>query len=219
MKKLLVIFVCFVLFLTFVGCQAEEVVIDNSASAEETDDKLSSYYNTYESFIATFTKADTKEDNYTIYTSDEYAGYFYTIYDDNGNFLDSGYHGHKGSFKISKEDNLVIFENGQGGSPVFPIYRLYDVKNGKVSRFYDGPIALDGDLIAYFAISDDSAKLIVQDAFDSEKTYQEFVGKFDINIFTKIQEISFSADGEKVIIKHCETNNEENIIEESFVLK
>ena len=35
----------------------------------------------------------------------------------------------------------------------------------------------------------------------------------------KIQEINFSSDGTKISIKHCETNNEENIIEETFDLK
>ena len=70
--------------------------------------------------------------------------------------------------------------------------------------------------IAYFTVSEEKAVLVVQDAFDVERKYEEFSGKFDRFILMKIHEISFSEDGTQIYIKHCETNNESNIIEETF---
>ena len=116
------------------------------------------------------------------------------------------------------ENDIITLEYGYGGTNVHPKFRLYDAQKGIASRYFEGPIAVNGTLIAYFDVSNEEASLIVQDVFDVEKNYKEFSGKFDRFILMKIQEISFCEDGTKIHIKYCETNNESNIIEETFIL-
>ena len=218
MKKYLSFISILILLMNFSGCKtvnSNETETTQSVISEEQRD---AYYNTFENFEKTFTivKAETK--NYRIKTSEQYAGNVYEIYDHYGHLLDKGYHGWRGSFDISQNDEIIILEYGYGGTNVHPQYRFYDPEKGLASRYFEGPVAYYGRLVAYFCIGEDTAELIVQDIFDTDKTYVAFRGKFDKFILMKIQEISFADDGAKVVIKHCETNNESNIIVESFLL-
>lgn len=220
-------------FLSSVGCKTDTAVEDVSSdkSAENniaqndisessvSEERKDAYYNTFENFERTFTTVRVNEKNYIIKTSADFAGNFYEIYDNNGNLLDKGFHGWRGSFDITKENDIITLEYGFGGTNVHPKFRLYDAQKGIASRYFEGPIAVNGTLIAYFDVSNEEASLIVQDAFDVEKYCKVFNGKFDTFIGMKIQEMSFSEEGTQIIIKHCETNNERNIIEETFVLE
>ena len=219
-------------FLSLVGCKSDRAVdgisSDNSFESNTTPNDTSkinvseaqkdAYFNTFENFERTFTTVRVNEKNFLIKTSADFAGDFYEIYDNNGNLLDKGFHGWRGSFDITKENDIITLEYGYGGTNVHPKFRLYDAQKGIASRYFEGPIAVNGTLIAYFDVSNEEASLIVQDVFDVEKNYKEFSGKFDRFILMKIQEISFCEDGTKIHIKYCETNNESNIIEETFIL-
>ncbi len=219
-------------FLSLVGCKtdtavegvpsdksAENNVAQNDISESSVSEKRKdAYYNTFENFERTFTTVGVNEKNYIIKTSADFAGNFYEIYDNNGNLLDKGFHGWRGSFDITKENDIITLEYGFGGTNVYPSYRFYDAQGGIASRYFEGPIAVNGTLIAYFTENEEKTLLVVQDIFDGEKNYKEFSGKFDRFISMKIQEISFSEDGTKIHIKHRETNNESNIIEETFAL-
>lgn len=209
----------FLLILIFLfclcGCQnANQEKVSSSVLSEKDE-----YYNAFENFESSFINVRVKDVNYIIKSSKDYAGDFYEIYDNYGNLLDKGFHGWRGSFDISKEDNIVTLEYGFGGTNVFPKYRLYDIEKSKVSRYYEGPIAVKDKLVAYFSANEDDASLVVQDIFDIDKNYHEFNGEFDKSIFMKIQEIYFVDNGKKIIIKYCEANNENNIIEETFILE
>ena len=233
MQKRLMIFICLAMCIVFVGCKANKSIADvSSDNVSQTDvpqndisessvseERKDAYYNTFENFERSFTTVSVNEKNYIIKTSADFAGDFYEIYDNNGNLLDKGFHGWRGSFDITKENDIITLEYGFGGTNVHPKFRLYDAQKGIASRYFEGPIAVNGTLIAYFDVSNEEASLIVQDAFDVEKYCKVFNGKFDTFIGMKIQEMSFSEEGTQIIIKHCETNNERNIIEETFVLE
>ena len=220
-------------FLSLVGCKTDTAVegVSSDKSTENnvaqndisessvSEERKDAYYNTFENFERTFTTVRVNEKNYIIKTSADFAGDFYEIYDNYGNLLDKGVHGWRGGFDITKENDIITLEYGFGGTNVHPKYRLYDAQKGIASRYFQGPIAVNGTLIAYFTVSEEKAVLVVQDAFDVERKYEEFSGKFDRFILMKIYEISFSEDGTQIYIKHCETNNESNIIEETFVLE
>ena len=222
MKKYGCLLLVLVLIVGLVGCKTDDAVetmsSDVSSANDISDEQKDIYYNTFENFEKTFTTVRVEEKNFIIKTSDNFAGDFYEIYDNNGNLLDKGYHGWRGSFDISKEEEIIILEYGFGGTNVQPKYRLYDAQKGVASRYFEGPIAHNGKLLAYFSINENDAKLIVQDIFDIEETYIEFSGKFDKFILMKIKEMSFDDNGTKLVIKYFETNNESNIIEETFVL-
>lgn len=220
MRKYIYLLLFLMSMFCFSSCAAGNM-IEETTSVTQIDDNITAeiqndYYNTFENFESTFTNVDVSESNYVIKSSEEYAGNFYEIYDNNGDLLDRGFHDFGGSFNISKEDDIVTLEYGLGGTNVQPKYRFYDIEKSKVSRYFSGPIATTEELVAYFSVVDDKAKLVVQDAFDIDKIYKEFTGQFDKFIFMNIRDIYFSKDGTKISIKYCETNNESNIIEETF---
>lgn len=218
MKKYICLLLVLLFIFTFTGCKSNKLGGTTSSQNGVSEEQKDTYYNSFENFEETFTAITVKEKNHIIKTSDKFAGDFYEIYDNNGNLLDKGYHGWRGSFDISKKDEVIVLEYGFGGTSVHPKYRFYDAEKGIASRYFEGPIAYSGQLVAYFSINENNAKLIVQDIFNIEETYIEFSGKFDKFILMKIQEMSFNEDGTKILIRHCETNNESNIIEETFVL-
>ena len=232
MKKHICFLLALLCFFCLAGCKTNTLVDDASSDKSFESDttpndtfeksvseaQKDAYYNTFENFEQTFTIVRVDEKNFVIKISDDFAGDFYEIYDNNGNLLDKGFHGWRGSFDISKENDILTLEYGFGGTNVHPKYRLYDVQKGIASRYFEGPIAVNGTQIAYFAVSEEKTVLVVQDIFDAETNYKEFAGMFDRFILTKIQELSFSEDGTKIQIKYCETNNESNIIEETFIL-
>ena len=183
-----------------------------------TEEQKQIYYKTFKNFKSAFTDTEKETVNYRITSSEQYAGNFYEIYDNDKNLLDNGFRDWQGAFDILQDGEIVVLKCGYGGNAQ-PSYRVYDVKNGRVSRYYKGPFTRHGDLVAYFRLLDDDAVLVVQDAFDIEKSYQEFDGKFDRFIGLKIVDFSFSDDGTSVRIKYRETNNEQNVLEETFELK
>lgn len=190
----------------------------SQSTQEKSEEELTTYYDTFENFESTFTLVREKTDNYTILYSDKHAGDFYAIYDNYGNLLDKGYHGYRGSFEITENQDIITLKYGFGGTNTHPTYRLYDAKKGIASRYFDGPVAVAGSRIAYFDVTNENATLIVQDAFDATLFRKEFSGEFDDNILLKIQEIIFTDNETSVTVKHCETDNESHIIEETFPL-
>ncbi len=183
-----------------------------------TDEQKDIYFNTFENFESSFTEVYVKEKNYEIRHSKEYVGDFYIIYDNNGNLLDKGYHGYRGSFDISKNNNVVTLEYGFGGTHVFPKYRMYDVKKAKVSRYFEGPIAVHDTLIASFITKNNKAFLVVQDIFDTDKYYKEFSIDMDASYYLRMVEVIFQDNATKVAIKHYADDYESNIVEKTFVL-
>ena len=215
MKMMRVLLAGCLLLVTLFGCgNVKQNAATEDAGVSQVEREA--YYNTFEAFRHTFTKASVKEKNHTIWQSDEHAGEFYEIYDDDGHLLDYGYHGYRGSFDISLDGTILTLEYGFGGTTVYPQYRFYDVSKGSVSRYFDGPVAVYGTRVAGFCLRDDKALLIVQNAFDTDKAYREFTGKFDKSIFLKVQSLTFSPDGKQVTVSHCETDNESHVIEETF---
>ena len=81
-------------------------------------------------------------------------------------------------------------------------------------------MAVYEDTLAYFRVdfATDTATLVVQDAFDTEKHYHEFEGNFDSNIQLKFQEMGFSPDGLTLWVEYFEDGNGEKIIKEEFML-
>ena len=223
MKRVLWLWIIISLVLVLSGC-CDKTKNENAKTSDSTTNTTSSaldferdaYFNTFENFEYSFNKTIIKDDNYVIRQSDEHTGDFYEIYDNDGNLLDKGYHGYRGSFDISKKDGIVILEYGFSGTNVYPKYRLYDVEKGKVSRYFDGPIATYDNLIAYLISNEQKTVLAVQDFFDIDIFYKEFTGDFNHSIYMDFDDLSFSDDGTKIIIKHSDLNNKNDAKEEIF---
>ena len=221
-----------VTFLLFIasGCgdntqsNLSDTTKDNNSGAESstvsvTEEEMDAYFNTFENFEETFTKVYKKENNFVIKESDQHAGCFYEIYDNAGNLLDKGYHGYRGAFDIRINDNIVTLEYGFGGTGVHPTYRFYDVAKSKVSRYFEGPVALHDGLIAYLDAKDNGFTLVVQDLFDTDETYRKIAEKVNGAFVIGFDDMSFSKDGSKIILSYYDVKNVDDIIQEVFELK
>lgn len=196
---------------------------DNNSGAESstvsvTEEEMDAYFNTFENFEETFTKVYKKENNFVIKESDQHAGYFYEIYDNAGNLLDKGYHGYRGVFDIRIDGNIVTLEYGFGGTGVHSTYRFYDVAKSKVSRYFAGPIALHDGLIACLDEEDNDLTLVVQDLFDTDKTYRKIAEKVNGSFVISFDDMYFSKDGLKIILSYYDVNIDD-ITQEVFDLK
>lgn len=217
---------CFLMILLSFSllCSCKNNLQNNDVNSENVywdhtlDPTIDAYFNTFENFEYTFKEITEKDKNYIIYKSNEHAGNFYEIFDNYGNYLDKGYHGYRGSFDISKKDNIVQLEYGVSGTNVFPTYRFYDIEKSKVSRYFSGPIATTDNLVAYFVFDENETTLVVQDMFDIDKTYKEFTGKFNERIYMDINEMYFSNDATQIIINYSNVNSKDDIVEEKFNL-
>ena len=208
MKKILCAFLCMLIIVCFIGCENNQAELTPSPTVD-SNVSFSQVQGTFKTII----KEDT---NFTIYTSEEYSADFYKIYDNKGHLLDEGFHPWRGSLDITKSDNIVTLEYGLGGNST-PRYRFYDVENGKVSRFFDGPIKTKDNLIACFDTRDSVTYLTVQDIFDADAYYCEFTGNFDVHIYLSCTEIVFLENA--ITIKYSDTDNYQKDIVETFKLK
>lgn len=213
-KIMLILAMLVVLLLS--GCS--DTTLQPKKDTADTSEK-DAYYSTFSDFKSTFTIIKEETENYIIKTSDAHAGCFYEIYDNEHSLLDTGFHDWRGNFEITQTDNIVMLRYGFGGTSVQPSFRFYNVDSGKVSKYYSGPLACNGETVAYFVKNDDTtAKLIVRNMFDDQIQKQEFSGKFDSFIGMKIDSIVFSDDGKQITLRHHENGNEKNVIEEIFVV-
>ena len=107
------------------------------------------------------------------------GGLFEAEYPTNdGNLLDQGYHGWRGSFGLSfNEDGILVLNYGSGGSPPLWSERYYDVTNGRISRFFfNPPVQSHSNLVVYFEAKeeyDGDIVLIIQNMFDPSLYYKE----------------------------------------------
>ena len=210
MKNMACFMICVVALLSFSGCsqecshpseshtsQIQNVAVQMAADKVDREN----YYHAFSNMEHTFTVIEEQTDHYVIKSSNEHAGWVYEVYDNDGYLLDKGYHGYRGSFGLSKDGNIVVLEYGFSGTHVFPRYRFYDVENGRISKFYPGPVARRGELIALLGEKeDDSVALIVQNAFDNRLDYKELTAKFDDSIWLGLDTLSFSENGEKIVV-------------------
>lgn len=207
MNKVAIFTLPFVFVLVFCACNNNQNLGNYTVSNNETASlgigsaEMDAYFNTFENFEYTFDKISTQDNNYVIKESDQHAGNFYEIYDNDNKLLDKGYHGYSGSFNISKKDNIVILEYGCSGTFVFPNYRFYDVEKSRISPYFNGPIATKDNLVAYCVENNDKSILVVQDIFDVDKFYKEFSAEYDKSVYMGISKVSFSQDATDIILE------------------
>lgn len=100
---------------------------------------------------------------------------------------------------------------------MWPDYCFYDVANGKVSRYFAGPVAVCDGLVAYL-VAEEETSLVVQDIFDQQVFCRVLAEGLDVPL-KNVKSFSFSADGATVSLTYYENDNESNVIEETFAVK
>lgn len=164
---------------------------DTKYSKEESDRYINKHINDSEvlkkyningdgtviNFFDTMDTVYKKDVNYIVNTDG--FSFCYKVNDNDGNLLDIGYHDYQGGLNFYYQEDLLVLEYGYGGN-LRPSKRYYDVKNGRVSRFFDNPIAEYSTKVAYFTYSESKNEniLIVRDMFDMTNYYTEIKRNF-----------------------------------------
>ena len=158
-----------------------------------------------------------QSENYKILTDANQTGYLYNVQDNNGNLLDIGYHSYRGSFGFSLKNDILTLDYGAGGPTWYE--RYYDVNNGRVSRFFEQPIATSKEMVAYFTIKDDNEiVLVVQNMFDTATYYRAFTGDFSNDVFKTKVKGEFSEDNTCLTVSY-QTNSEKFQMTTTFLLR
>ncbi len=109
-------------------------------------------------------------DNYELYYGDIASGYYFKIYNQNAELMDSG--NYKSTTDISKVHGWIQLWYSVGMSN--RMVKYYDVENGRVSQLFNNPLAVCEELVVYTNIVNDSDCFVVQNIFDSNVYYQTF---------------------------------------------
>ena len=142
-----------------------------------------------------------QDKNYEILSDDDLTAFHYFVKDHNGYMIDEGYHDARGSFDIDQKGTFVILDYGYGGNA--RLQRYYDVSNGRVSRFFERPVASSGELVAYFSVNgDDQIVLVVQNMFDPDKYYKEIIRDFSDFVLKDEAKAAFSENNTKLSIAY-----------------
>lgn len=158
-----------------------------------------------------------KGNNYEIFTDSAQTGYHYYVKDNDGNVIDEGYHDWRGSFGFEVRDDILELDYGHGG-PVWQ-RRYYDVSNGRVSRFFEKPVQVNGELVAYFTLQGEEKNwvLIVQNMFDPAIYHKEIYRDFSLFVYTMPSTAEFIDNGRKLRVIYW-IKPDDKMIEETIDL-
>jgi hypothetical protein len=146
-----------------------------------------------------------QDENFEIFTDESCTGFFYYVKDNNGNVMDQGYHGWRGSFGLEfNQGGILMLEYGLGGTPSQWQRRYYDVSNGRVSRFFSKPMQTHDELVAYFTWKEEDGDLVlvIQNMFDPSVYYKEVERDFSLYVYTMPSTAEFLDNGTKLSITY-----------------
>lgn len=148
-----------------------------------------------------FDKVVAEEKNFKLYSSDSNKGYYYEIFDNDGEFFDEGF----GSWKAGMtylDKNTVCLQYGTGGMGMFAT-KYFDVSNRRVSPTFYSPWGAANGLVAYFISRENQEILVVQDMFDSSDYYKEFYSDtFDLSIYTDRGSVEFDFEKQQITVNY-----------------
>lgn len=166
-------------------------------------------YNQFDYYIDSINIEYKKDKNFIIYTDANQTGYIYIIKNNYGEQIDFGYHNYRGSFDIYEKSGLLVLDYGFGGNSWQE--RYYDVEQGRVSRFFQNPLATYNENISYFIINPDNQNiyLVIQNIFNPSIYYEEILWEYSSTVFRAQPKAQFLQNGTKLKISYYdETTNE-----------
>lgn len=153
------------------------------------------------------------ETNYKVYTDESGLNYYYKVYNNIGECIDSGFH--TGEITFECIDNILSMKMGFGTYAF--ICRYYDLSTSRVSRFYTTPLEISGEYIAYFTKKtkndENNIILVIQNIFDEKVYYQEIKRDFSSKVLDLYSETEFINNNTQLKISYPINSNDEIIIE------
>lgn len=148
--------------------------------------------------------------NYKIYTDKSGLNYFYNVYDNSGECIDRGFHIREVRFEIT--DEILSVRMGFGTYSFN--CRYYNLNTSQISRFYDNPLEISGNYIAYFKSKNNGdIVLVAQDIFDKTVYYKEFERNFSPMVLNVYSETEFINNNKQLKISYPVNQSNEIITE------
>lgn len=215
MKKLIILLI--IMIISLLGIIAYIIKLDlsrnqNMVKTEEAKkydelNKLDPYY-----------KIVNENKNYKVYTDKSGLNYFYNVYNNVGECIDSGFHTREIRFEFI--NNILSIKMGFGTYAF--ICRYYDLSTNRVSRFYPTPLEIGGEYIAYFTNipknDKDNIVLVIQDIFDEKDYYKEIRRDFSPMVLRVYSETEFVNNNTQLKISYP-INSSDEIVTEVINLK
>ena len=153
-------------------------------------------------YFDTLTELIKDEKNYKIYTDKGNISLYFEVINNNGELIDSGYHGWRGGVGLSfNEDGILILDESFGS--ILWNQRYYDVTNSRVSRFFFRPVQTHGEVVVYFTPKETGGFiLVIQNMFDPGIYYKETERDFSLFVWTMPSTAEFLDDGKKLSITY-----------------
>lgn len=207
MRNKHIILVIFTILLIIPGCGSSENI-----SAKESQDR----YNYSEdgfiwNYLDTLNVIYESGANYEIFTDDDKTCFYYRVLDNIGSTIDEGYHDWRGSFSFEEINDMLVLNYGFGSSQWQQ--RYYDVESGRVSRFFQNPIQISNELVAYFTYMSDEIVLIIQNMFDPAIYHTEIRRNFSDFVIKNQCSAEFLEDNGKLKITYWIKPNDEEVTE------
>ena len=161
-----------------------------------------------------------KGENYHLYATEDQLEYWYCVWDDSGEVLDSGTKDYRGATDFSVEDGLLILTHSGGGSSVQPSKRYYDVSGqyasgaNRVSEDFGPVVAHKEDRVAYFD-EDDSGQIVlrVKNLFDRSEQPVEIHRDYSTMVFRTACSGSFSTNGKAFTFTYYSSPDDDAVTE------
>lgn len=223
MKRKLYALLCVLLALALCLCACKGEVDDG---AEDTGNNKVSQENNMDSDSAHNSSSESNTDdsywlnkinilleegeNYIIYTDEMRLFYTFEVWDNEDHTLDKGYHDYR-FFDICQDGNFVKLVDGSG--MFLKSERYYDVSTGRISRYFEQPVASSIKLVAYFDYySSDDIRLVVRSVFD-DSYYKEIKRNFSDFVIKTEMDGEFLDDSTKLKLTYWITPDNEEVTE------
>jgi len=161
-----------------------------------------------------------KGENYHLYATEDQLEYWYCVWDDSGEVLDSGNKDYRGACSFAEESGLLILTHSGGGSSVQPSKRYYDVRGqyasgaNRVSEDFGPVVAHKQDRVAYFD-EDDSGQIVlrVKNLFDRSEQPVEIYRDYSTMVFRTACSGSFSTNGKALTFTYYSSPDDDAVTE------
>ena len=178
--------------------QYTEEIKDTSSATETTTEEIQESH----LFLSPdlFPVLVSSHKNYEIYSDETFHGYYYRIYNNQGEEITHGYSSWKyAGIEVINDSLLMLKENN--AMALFSA-QYFDVESGRISPFYPKPLGACSDLVAYFEVGENAELyLVVRDLFDANKFYCEFRDdSFSTSVFMTTCTATFNKDHSSVTI-------------------
>jgi hypothetical protein len=199
--------------IVYININNKKIISDENSNIINT--KNSKIYDEYGKLnpLDPYYKAIKENKNYKIYEDKSGFNYSYTVFNNEGEILDSGFN--TSGIKFAFNNKLLELQIDAGTYAT--IYRYYDLVNSRVSKYYVTPLGIGGEYVAYFknttTENKDNIFLVIQNIFDKNIYYKEIKRDFSSMVLGGETPTEFINNNTQIKISYPISPNDEIVTE------